>query len=88
MALGRCDVADRAVSVLAVVPLHETVALREAGKNLSNYRLLDTTLDVTLEPCAACVGNIMPVSRGWSTEPGTPKQELQVASWIFSPIPN
>ncbi len=59
MALVRCDVADRAVSVLAVLPLHEAMALREAGKNLSNYRLLDTTLDVALEPCAACVGAII-----------------------------
>ncbi|GAA4364112.1 tRNA adenosine(34) deaminase TadA [Kangiella marina] len=32
----------------------EVVALREAGKVLENYRLVDTTLYVTLEPCAMC----------------------------------
>ena len=37
----------------------EMVALRAAGKALSNYRLLDTTLYVTLEPCVMCAGAIM-----------------------------
>ncbi len=32
----------------------EILALRQAAKALSNYRLLDTTLYVTLEPCAMC----------------------------------
>lgn len=32
----------------------EIVALREAGQRLGNYRLPDTTLYVTLEPCAMC----------------------------------
>ncbi len=32
----------------------EILALREAGQKLGNYRLLDTTLYVTLEPCAMC----------------------------------
>lgn len=32
----------------------EMVALREAGRQLENYRLVDTTLYVTLEPCAMC----------------------------------
>ena len=30
--------------------------MREAGEKLSNYRLLDTTVYVTLEPCSMCVG--------------------------------
>ena len=30
------------------------IALRAAGDVLRNYRLLDTTLYVTLEPCAMC----------------------------------
>lgn len=34
----------------------EIIAMREAGEKLGNYRLLDTTLYVTLEPCSMCVG--------------------------------
>ena len=34
----------------------EILALREAGKKIGNYRLLDTTLYVTLEPCSMCAG--------------------------------
>lgn len=34
----------------------EMIALRAAGQALSTYRLLDTTLYVTLEPCAMCAG--------------------------------
>jgi tRNA(adenine34) deaminase len=34
----------------------EMVALRAAAKALGTYRLLDTTLYVTLEPCAMCAG--------------------------------
>jgi tRNA(adenine34) deaminase len=37
----------------------EMVALRQAGKALNNYRLLDTTLYVTLEPCVMCAGAII-----------------------------
>ncbi len=32
----------------------EMLALREGAKALNNYRLLNTTLYVTLEPCAMC----------------------------------
>jgi tRNA(adenine34) deaminase len=32
----------------------EIIALREAGKAAENYRLVDTTMYVTLEPCAMC----------------------------------
>jgi tRNA(adenine34) deaminase len=32
----------------------EIIALRQAGVVMANYRLLDTTLYVTLEPCAMC----------------------------------
>lgn len=32
----------------------EVMALRSAGKILKNYRLINTTLYVTLEPCAMC----------------------------------
>lgn len=34
----------------------EIIALRAAGERLGNYRLPDTTLYVTLEPCTMCVG--------------------------------
>ena len=34
----------------------EIVALRAAAQRLQTYRLLDTTLYVTLEPCAMCAG--------------------------------
>jgi tRNA(adenine34) deaminase len=34
----------------------EIVALRAAAKHFDNYRLADTTLYVTLEPCIMCAG--------------------------------
>lgn len=34
----------------------EIVALRAAGQAVGNYRLVDTTLYVTLEPCVMCMG--------------------------------
>ncbi|HET7396583.1 MAG TPA: tRNA adenosine(34) deaminase TadA [Gammaproteobacteria bacterium] len=34
----------------------EIIALREAAQTLENYRLADTSLYVTLEPCAMCAG--------------------------------
>ena len=37
----------------------EIVALRQASFHLANYRLLETTLYVTLEPCAMCIGAML-----------------------------
>ncbi|MEQ1486586.1 tRNA adenosine(34) deaminase TadA [Methyloglobulus sp.] len=37
----------------------EINALREAGKRIANYRLVDTCLYVTLEPCVMCMGAIV-----------------------------
>ena len=37
----------------------EIIAMREAAKYLDNYRLVDCTLYVTLEPCAMCSGAIL-----------------------------
>lgn len=37
----------------------EILALRAAGQSLQNYRLLNTTLYVTLEPCIMCAGAII-----------------------------
>ncbi|MCL1141743.1 tRNA adenosine(34) deaminase TadA [Shewanella gaetbuli] len=34
----------------------EMECIRQAGQVLENYRMLDTTLYVTLEPCAMCAG--------------------------------
>lgn len=37
----------------------EIVTLRRAGDALDNYRLVDTTLYVTLEPCMMCAGALV-----------------------------
>jgi tRNA(adenine34) deaminase len=37
----------------------ETLALREAATALGSWRVLDSTLYVTLEPCAMCAGAIV-----------------------------
>jgi tRNA(adenine34) deaminase len=37
----------------------ELIAIREAARALGSWRLLDTTLYVTLEPCAMCAGAIV-----------------------------
>jgi len=47
--IGSCDPTAHA----------EIQALRAGAKKLGNYRLLDTTLYVTLEPCAMCAGAII-----------------------------
>jgi tRNA(adenine34) deaminase len=37
----------------------EMVAIREAATQSGSWRLVDTTLYVTLEPCAMCIGAII-----------------------------
>ncbi len=37
----------------------EVVVLREAARAIGNYRLTDTTLYVTIEPCSMCAGAII-----------------------------
>ena len=37
----------------------EMIVIREAAKALGGWRLIDTTLFVTLEPCAMCLGAII-----------------------------
>ena len=34
----------------------EMIAIRQAGQSIKNYRLIDCTLYVTLEPCPMCAG--------------------------------
>lgn len=36
----------------------EILAIRKAGQALQNYRLIETTLFVSLEPCVMCMGAI------------------------------
>ncbi len=47
--ISRCDPSAHA----------EILALRQAASRIGNYRLLDTTLYVTLEPCAMCLGAML-----------------------------
>lgn len=47
--LGDCDPSAHA----------EMIALRTAATTIGNYRLLDTTLYVTMEPCVMCAGAIV-----------------------------
>lgn len=37
----------------------EIVALRDAGRQIGNYRLLEASIYVTLEPCAMCAAALM-----------------------------
>ena len=37
----------------------EMIAIRQAAEAIGHWRLLDTTLYVTLEPCAMCAGAIV-----------------------------
>src|SRR3954465_11638918 len=37
----------------------EVLVLRDAAKTMRNYRLVDATVYVTLEPCVMCVGALI-----------------------------
>jgi tRNA(adenine34) deaminase len=37
----------------------EILAIRSAAQNLGNFRLLNTTLYVTIEPCIMCMGALL-----------------------------
>jgi tRNA(adenine34) deaminase len=37
----------------------EIIALREAGRNVGNHRLVDCDLFVTIEPCSMCAGAVV-----------------------------
>jgi tRNA(adenine34) deaminase len=51
---GNCPIAAHDATAHA-----EIRTLRAAGQALQSYRLIDTTLYVTLEPCAMCAGAIV-----------------------------
>ena len=50
---------NRPISACDPTAHAEIVALRAGAARLGNYRLLDTTLYVTLEPCVMCAGAIV-----------------------------
>jgi len=50
---------NRAITTNDPTAHAEIVALRHAAYHLQNYRLPDTTLYVTLEPCTMCVGALV-----------------------------
>jgi len=47
--IARCDPTGHA----------EIIALREASQAVGNFRLLNTTIYVTIEPCIMCVGALL-----------------------------
>ena len=49
---------NRPISTADPAAHAEIMAMRAAGSHLGNYRLLDCTLYVTLEPCTMCIGAI------------------------------
>lgn len=57
---GRCVAEGWNSSIATCDPTAhaEIMALRSAGSSIGNYRLVDATLYVTLEPCVMCMGAI------------------------------
>lgn len=49
---------NRPISASDATSHAETEAIRAACRELRNYRLIGSTLYVTLEPCAMCIGAI------------------------------
>ena len=72
--ISRCDPSAHA----------EILALRQAAIRLNNYRLLETTLYVTLEPCAMCLGAMLQariknlVFGAWDPKAGAVRSVLQI----------
>lgn len=60
---GRGEILGRAhnapISMCDPTAHAEILALREASRGVGNYRLPGSTLYVTLEPCAMCVGAML-----------------------------
>jgi tRNA(adenine34) deaminase len=51
---GNCTIRDNDPTAHA-----EIIVIREAARLLGNYRLVGTTLYVTIEPCSMCAGAIV-----------------------------
>jgi tRNA(adenine34) deaminase len=50
---------NRTIELMDPVAHAEIMALRQAAQKVLNYRLLSTTLYVTIEPCIMCMGAIV-----------------------------
>jgi tRNA(adenine34) deaminase len=60
----------------------EVLALREAAEKLGSWRVLDTVLYVTLEPCAMCAGAIV-LARVPRVVYGTPDPKAGAAGSVL-----
>ncbi|MGI9344275.1 MAG: tRNA adenosine(34) deaminase TadA [Gammaproteobacteria bacterium] len=60
----------------------EIRALRQAGAALANYRLVDTTLYVTMEPCPMCAGALVH-ARVARLVYGAPDPRIGAAGTVF-----
>jgi len=65
----------------------EIVALRDAARAVGNYRLPDTTLYVTLEPCAMCAGALVH-ARVRRVVFGAPDPKGGAAGSVFDLLPS
>ncbi len=76
-----------------VITLHdptahaEIQAIRNAGKSMQNYRLPDTTLYVTIEPCSMCAGAIVN-ARIQRVVYGAPDPRAGAAESVFNILQN
>ena len=50
---------NRTISACDPTAHAEILVLREAAKRIGNYRLTDTTVYTTIEPCAMCAGALV-----------------------------
>ena len=61
----------------------EMIALREAARALGSWRVLDTAMYITLEPCAMCAGAIV-LARVPRVVFGTPDSKAGAAGSILN----
>ena len=73
---------NRSISAHDACAHAEIMAIRAAGITLENYRLLDTTLYVTLEPCCMCAGALIH-SRGKRVVYGARGRKTGAAGSVF-----